>query len=160
MPRTSGLVTGTLAAVDCHPDSRRIKLLSYFLLRPADARFTFASRMRQYDLQAGADCHAGTPGIESSRSSLSIGCFVDANGRANLRFASRAACPAVYVGVLGTGGDIATLAKAYDQAVGRSVAGPRQLAGRLPVGGLRCQRAACADERGVQGPCAHGPEAV
>ncbi len=118
VPRTSGLVTGTLAAVDCHPDSRRIKLLSYFLLRPADARFTFASRMRQYDLQAGADCHAGTPGIESSRSSLSIGCFVDANGRANLRFASRAACPAVYVGVLGTGGDIATLAKAYDQAVG------------------------------------------
>ena len=118
VPRRTGLVTGTLAAVDCHPDSGRIKLLSYYLLRPADARFTFASRMRQYDLKGGADCHAGTPGIESKRAALSIGCFVDAKGRANLRFASRAACPAVYVGVLGTGGDIAALADAYDHAVG------------------------------------------
>ena len=117
-PRTSGLVTGTLAAVDCHPDSSRIKLLSYFLLRPADARFTFSSRMRQYDLQSGADCHAGRPGIESTQATLSVGCFVDGNSRANLRFASRAACPGVYVGVLGTGRDIASLATAYDTSVG------------------------------------------
>jgi murein DD-endopeptidase MepM/ murein hydrolase activator NlpD len=117
-PRTTGLVTGTLAAVDCHPDSSRIKLLSYFLLRPADARFTFMSRMRQYDLKSGADCHAGLPGIESKQATLSIGCFVDGNGHANLRFASRAACPGVYVGVLGTGHDIASLATAYDSSVG------------------------------------------
>ena len=123
-PRTTGLVTGTLAAVDCHPDSGRIKLLSYFLLRPADARFVFSSRMRQYDLKAGADCHAGLPGIESKRASLSIGCFVDSSGRANLRFASRAACPGVYVGVLGTGRDISSLAAAYDDAVGARWADP------------------------------------
>jgi|GEM_PF-3473103 len=116
--RSTGLVTGTLAAVDCHPDSRRIQLMTYFLLRPADARFVFSSRMRQYGLATGADCHAGLPGIESKRARLSIGCFVDTNGRANLRFASRAECPGVYVGVLGTGGDVAALAAAYDTAVG------------------------------------------
>ncbi len=124
VPRTTGLVTGTIAAVDCHPEEGRIKLLSYYLLRPADARFTFASRMRQYDLKPGADCHAGKPGIESKRASLSVGCFVDSKGRANLRFASRAACPAVYVGVLGTGGDIAALVDAYDQSVGEPWADP------------------------------------
>lgn len=117
-PRTTGLVTGTIAALDCHPASGRIKLVTYFLLRPADARFVFSSRMRQYDLATGADCHAGVPGIESKRASLSIGCFVDGDGRANLRFASRAACPGIYVGVLGTGGDVAALATAYDTAVG------------------------------------------
>ena len=118
LPRTTGLVTGTIAAVDCHPNNDRIKLLSYYLLRPADARFTFASRMRQYDLKPGADCHAGKPGIESKRASLSVGCFVDGKGHANLRFASRATCPAIYVGVLGTTRDIAALADAYDQSVG------------------------------------------
>jgi hypothetical protein len=118
VPRSTGLVTGTIAAVDCQPDPSRIKLLTYFLLRPADARFVFSSRMRQYDLATGADCHAGVPGIESKRASLSIGCFVDGDGHANLRFASRAACPGIYVGVLGTGGDVAALATAYDAAVG------------------------------------------
>ncbi len=117
-------MTGTIAAVDCDPGSDRIKLLSYFLLRPADARFVFSSRMRQYDLKTGADCHAGLPGIESKQASLSVGCFVDGNGRANLRFASRAACPGVYVGVLGTGRDIASLAAAYDDSVGAPSADP------------------------------------
>ena len=134
-PRTTGLVTGTLAAVDCHPDSSSIKLLSYYLLRPADARFVFSSRMRQYDLKAGADCHAGLPGIESGRPALSIGCFVDHNGHANLRFASRATCPGVYVGVLGTGRDISSLATAYDDAVGAQWADPGSSLGACRSGG-------------------------
>ena len=106
-PRTTGLVTGTIAAVDCHPGSDRIKLLSYFLLRPADARFVFASRMRQYDLKTGADCHAGMPGIESKQASLSVGCFVDGKGAPTSGSPAGPHVPAVYVGVLGTGRDIA-----------------------------------------------------
>ena len=117
-PRTTGLVTGTIAAIDCHPDSGRIRLLSYFLLRPADARFVFSSRMRQYDLGTGADCAAGKPGIESGSAELSTGCFVDDDGRANLRFSSRTTCPAIYAGVLGTGRDIAALSKAFETSVG------------------------------------------
>lgn len=117
-PRTTGLVTGTIAAVDCHPDSGRIRLLSYFLLRPADARFVFSSRMREYDLGRGADCASGAAGIESASPSLSVGCFVDDEGRANLRFVTRATCPAVYTGVLGSGRDIGALSRAFDTAVG------------------------------------------
>lgn len=116
--RTQDLVTGTLAAVDCRPDSPRIKQVSYFLLRPADARFVFASRMRQHGARGGADCHAGKAGVESRAARLSVGCFVDDLGRANIRFAARSSCPAVYVGVLGTGRSIGRLADAYDTSVG------------------------------------------
>ncbi len=117
-PRTTGLVTGTIAALDCHPDSDRIRLLSYYLMRPADARFVFASRMRQYDLGSDADCAVGKAGIESAHAALSVGCFVNDQGRANLRFVTRTACPAVYTGVLGNGGDIGVLSRAFERSVG------------------------------------------
>ena len=62
--RTTGLVTGSLAALDCHPDSSRVKLATWWLLRPADARFTFAARMAQYALQGAA---TALPGCRASR---------------------------------------------------------------------------------------------
>ncbi len=74
--------------------------------------------MSQFGLHAGGDCAAGVPGIEDTNAALSVGCFVDKDGYANLRFATQGACPAVYVGVLGTGGDIGALWSAWQATAG------------------------------------------
>jgi hypothetical protein len=114
--RTTRLVTGTLAAVDCHPADPAIDLITYFLAAPADARFTFSSRARDQGLGGGGDCAGAVPGVESRSPARSLLCYKDGAGKANLRFARTDACPAVYVGVLGTGRDIGRLSAAVDDA--------------------------------------------
>ena len=65
-------MTGTLAAVDCRPDVPGISLITYFLGRPADVRFTLNSRAKDQGLTAGGDCAAGIAGVESRRPDTSI----------------------------------------------------------------------------------------
>jgi hypothetical protein len=111
-------VTGTLAAVDCRPDDPAIEQLSYFLGRPADARFTFASRAREQGLTNGGDCTASVAGVESRKRALSVLCYRDEDGHANVRYAISDRCPAVYIGALGTGKDIGALVAALQRTTG------------------------------------------
>ncbi len=117
-PRTSRLVTGTLAAVDCRPDDPAIEQLTYFLGRPADARFTFASRADEQGLSGGGDCAASLAGVESRKRALSVLCYRDEDGRANVRYVISDSCPAVYIGALGTGKDIGALVAALGRSTG------------------------------------------
>ncbi|MFN8619247.1 MAG: hypothetical protein U0869_00695 [Chloroflexota bacterium] len=144
--RTSRLVTGTLAAVDCRPDDPAIALMTYFLASPADARFTFSSRAKDAGLGGGGDCAGAVPGVESRDPAGSVLCYKDADGKANLRFAVTEACPAVYVGVLGSGRDIGRLWSAVDAATGGEVwAAPR---GTI---------AACKGDKGEKGAVSTPP---
>ena len=110
----SGLVTGTLAALDCRPASSEIALITYFLARPPDARFTWNNRTREAGAADGADCALGIPGVEVRGVALSSACYV-ADGKANLRLAYASSCPGVYIGVLGKHGDVARLASAFSE---------------------------------------------
>lgn len=135
------LPPATIAALDCKPDAKAIDTITYFLMRPADARATWQERMAEYGLKAGGNCAKGKAGIQSNKRALSIGCYKNEPGYANLRLASSKVCPAVYVGVLGNTQDIATLWKAYQRVAGEGWTDPgfggRQDApgcsGRLPA---------------------------
>jgi hypothetical protein len=104
--------------MDCRPDVAAIRLLTYYLVRPADARFTFSQRVDEHDLDPGADCSDGETGVESDARTLSIACYVDDDDRANMRFAMSRSCPGVYVGVLGSGSGVGALARAFEREVG------------------------------------------
>lgn len=119
-PRTTRLITGTLAAYDCRPDDPRIEQVAYFLGRPADVRFTLNSRAREQGLRPGADCATGVEGIESRRPGFAFVCYSDEQGRANLRATISDSCPGVYIGVLGTGSDVGALMAAWQEVTGGS----------------------------------------
>jgi len=118
------LPPATIAALDCKPDAKAIDTMTYFLMRPADARATWQERMAEYGLKAGGNCAKGKAGIQSNKRALSIGCYKNELGYANLRLASSKVCPSVYVGVLGNTKDIATLWKAYDRVAGEGWTDP------------------------------------
>ena len=138
---TGTLPPGTIAALDCKPDANAIDTMTYFLMRPSDARATWQERMAEYGLRAGANCAKGKAGIQSNRQALAIGCYKNELGYANLRLASSKVCPSVYVGVLGNTKDIATLWKAYDRVAGEGWIDPGlggrkdapSCSGRLPA---------------------------
>lgn len=116
--RTSKLVTGTLAALDCTPAVPQIAKVSYFLGRPPDVRFTFNNRIPEHGLSLGGDCRAGFAGVESKTAELSSACYRNAAGRANLVIALAASCPGVYVHVEGATNSIAALANAWQELTG------------------------------------------
>ena len=134
--RTTELPPGTIAAVDCYPESPIIDAMAYFLLRPDDARAVWNERIAEYGLQPGGDCVKGKQGIESRSRRLSVGCYQNEYGYANLRLVSSAECPSVYWSALGTKRDIAGLWKAYEGVAGEGWADPG-LAGRKDAPGCR-----------------------
>ncbi len=116
--RTRDLVTGTLAAFDCRPRSAQIDLITYFLARPPDARFTFNARTREASLAPGGDCAGGIAGIEEKAVGRSSACYRNSAGRANLRLAYAGSCPGLYIGVLGRTGNIPALTAAFTEVTG------------------------------------------
>ncbi len=117
-PRNGRLVTGTLAALDCRPGDGPIELVSYFLGRPADTRFTIFSRMREQGVKSGGDCAAGRAGVQRRTPAGVEMCYRDEQGRANLRETVTASCPGVYIGVLGRDGNIGRLSEAWTELTG------------------------------------------
>jgi hypothetical protein len=106
------------AQLTCHPDEALVSSMGYYLFREdGDARKVYAERLAEYDVElnslAGSnDCENGTPSESAELpaaddvSAPRMGCFVNEFGVANLRLLTP---PSVYIGVLGTSGDIAAL---------------------------------------------------
>ena len=123
-PRRSQNPSGTVAAVQCKPNTANVRDMAYYLMESGPATTVWESRMNQYNVKDGPgackngkkDKEYATPGPDAR------GCYVDGNGRANLRYVAHATnCkqlnaggtqikrPTLYIAVLGPDNDIAKL---------------------------------------------------
>ena len=116
--RSSGLITGTIVALECDAGDPAIDAIAYFLVRPPDARFTWNTRAAALGLTDGADCRLGIEGIEVRGAPLSAACYRTTAGKAAIILAYASACPGVFVSVTGRTNDVADLAAALDLATG------------------------------------------
>lgn len=135
-PRRSENPGRTIAAVQCQPDTPVVRDMAYYLMTAAAATNVFEQRMRQNGVTDGAgQCRLGdvslsydTPGPSAS------GCYVNADGRANLRMVAAASgchqlrvgdrrlrIPAIYVAVLGNDDDIRALARWTEPPAGTPI---------------------------------------
>lgn len=139
VPRRTDNPTGTVAALQCQPDDPVVRDMAYYLMGDDRAWRTWRQRMREWAVPGDSrGCWRGQPGISVATGSLdTAGCYVDANGRANLRYATEATIcrqldagkthlkrPAIYIAVLGEDDDIAALTR---WAEPREWAGARDL---------------------------------
>ncbi|MEA2025506.1 MAG: META domain-containing protein [Chloroflexota bacterium] len=125
-PRRSQNPAGTVAAVQCKPNTAKVRDMAYYLMESGPATTVWETRMNQHSVKDGPgackngkkDKEYATPGPDAR------GCYVDANGRANLRYLAHATnCrqvnaggtqikrPTLYIAVLGPTNDIAKLTK-------------------------------------------------
>lgn len=144
LPRRSDNPEGTVAALQCKPvGDPVVRDMAYYLMNDDRAWKTWRQRMREWGVRDnGKSCWNGHVSQVVSTGSLdTAGCYVDGNGRANLRYATeitncrqldvgdtRIKRPAVYIAVLGQDDDIAGLTRAIEP---REWAGPRELIERL-----------------------------
>jgi len=126
VPRRSDNPFGTVAAVQCTPSASIVRDMAYYLMESGPATAVWEARMNQYNVKDGpGSCRKGkkdkvyyTPGPNAD------GCYVNADGRANLRYlAAATSCkqldagnthlkrPTLYIAVLGTGKNLAALTK-------------------------------------------------
>lgn len=140
VPRRSDNPNGTVAALQCQPDSDPVvRDMAYYLMNENDASKVWGQRMRQWAVpENGKSCWKGQKSRSAVTGALGLaGCYVDGNGRANLRYATevtncrqldagdrRIKRPAVYIAVLGQDDDMARLTRAAEP---RDGAGPRDL---------------------------------
>lgn len=140
VPRRTDLPDGNVAAVQCKPASPIVRDMAYYLLEGDDARAVFDERMREHKVPEGFSqkCRRGKPAYEYATGGLDAdGCYIDDNGRANLRSISwitncrvlRAGSvllkePSLYVAVLGEDADIARLSDWSEQGLSRPIERP------------------------------------
>ena len=125
-PRTNDLPQNATDAIECTIGSDLVERVGIYRFdTPEAAASAYIARMASYGvaLRTG-DCRAGTPGdaawtpgdgpSEGGDLPYRIGCFLDENGTANVRLTCDAYPSALggggrYVGILGTGADLAAL---------------------------------------------------
>lgn len=150
VPRRSDNPSGTVAALQCKPDGDPVvRDMAYYLMNENNAAKAWTQRMKQWAVpDDGKSCWRGQQTQWASTGALELaGCYVDGNGRANLRYAAEVTnCrqldagdthikrPAVYIAVLGQDGDIASLTRAIEP---REWAGPEDLVERLERPGAK-----------------------
>jgi len=126
VPRRSDNPFGTVAAVQCTPSASIVRDMAYYLMESGPATAVWEARMNQYNVKDGpGSCRKGkkdkvyyTPGPNAD------GCYVNADGRANLRYlAAATSCkqldagnthlkrPTLYIAVLGNNKNLAALTK-------------------------------------------------
>lgn len=133
-PRRSRLPAGAVAAVQCRPKADPVGGLSYYLMEQADANSVVAQVIwpftEGYVCGTGeglpscdeVGCAAGVPDYSPGLPYGGEGCFLDANGIANVRFVNNASnCyqltvggrtlrePLILVAAMGNDGDISRL---------------------------------------------------
>ena len=123
-PRRTDLPLGATAGVECHPADSLVAAVGIYgfvgATTPEPALAAYLDRMKKQNVATGSgDCAKGTPGDHAWPSSLPdegedgtglrptrAGCFLDANGIANVRVTCYGD---VYIGVLGNTKELALL---------------------------------------------------
>lgn len=134
-PRRSENPIGAIAAVQCKPATPVVRDMAYYLMTGAAATNVFEQRMRQNGVSDGAgQCRTGDASLAyDTPGPAAIGCYVNADGRANLRIVGPASgchqlrvgdrtlrIPAIYIAVLGSDDDIRSVARWAEPRAGRS----------------------------------------
>ena len=136
LPARSGLPAGTLAALQCQPNTTTVSTLVYYLMEGEDAAAAFADDMATFNVpeasSASATCATGT---KSQRRYVgggwqAEGCY-RTGGRAEVRFVDNATdCrqlraagqrmlnPAIYMTLQGSDGDVAGVHQWATRSVG------------------------------------------
>jgi hypothetical protein len=134
-PRRADLPPGAVAGVECHIGTAlvdRVGVYGFDGSTSSTARAAYLARLESAGVTpATGDCKAGTPGDaawptylpdegdDGGLSATRAGCYLDANGIANIRLTCYAE---IYMGVLGANGDIAALnAWTWKLAKGESI---------------------------------------
>jgi heat shock protein HslJ len=126
-PRRSQNPGGTIAALQCRPDTPAVADMAYYLMEQPDADRVWTQRMKQNKVKDGTRnraCAFDRPSMMFwVGGGLSVaGCYRNDDGRANLRFvtpatecrqltagATQVKNPSVYIAVLGPDRDIGSL---------------------------------------------------
>lgn len=126
-PRRRQNPAGTIAALQCQPDTPDVADMAYYLMESEDASKVYERRMKDHKVKGGTQNRACALGRPSQMwwvggGLTAAGCYRDTNKRANLRFVSTLAeCrqltagstqvknPTIYIAVLGPGRDISSL---------------------------------------------------
>ncbi len=125
VPRRSDNPRGTVAALQCPPGDRGVRDMAYYLMNEKNAGAVWEQHMEQHAVPETGSCWWGQPSLSVATGALGLaGCYLDADGRANLRYATEVTnCrqldagathikrPAVYIAVLGEDDDIAALTR-------------------------------------------------
>jgi hypothetical protein len=124
VPRRTDLPLGATAGVECHPADSLVAAVGIYgfvgATTPEPALAAYLDRMKKQNVATGSgDCAKGTPGDHAWPSYLPdegddgtglrptrAGCFLDANGIANIRVTCYGD---VYIGVLGNTKELALL---------------------------------------------------
>ncbi len=139
-PRREQNPSGTVAALQCKPETGKVRDMAYYLMDGPDATAVLEERMVTYGAKprGGASCARGRPGVVYFTGAIQLsGCYVNEDGRANLRYVvppwdgcrdlkaggAQIGYPTLYIAVLGQDDDLKTLAKwAEPRADGRPTA--------------------------------------
>jgi heat shock protein HslJ len=123
-PRRSQNPAGTVAALQCEPDNAAVRDMAYYLMESRDATKAWSQRMKQYGVKDGpGSCRKGIADAVYYTGGLQLdGCYVNEDGRANLRYVTAATTcrqlvagetrlksPALYIAVLGHDGNLRKL---------------------------------------------------
>jgi heat shock protein HslJ len=132
-PRRSDNPAGTLAAVQCKPDTAVVRDMAYYLMNGTAAANVFGQRMDENGVADGPGrCRNGVSVAEYEVPGPGAqGCYINADGRANLRIVQPASgcnqlkvgsktvrTPAIYAAVLGSTGNIRQLARWAEPQLG------------------------------------------
>jgi hypothetical protein len=136
-PRRSQNPSGTLAAVQCQPNTPVVRDMAYYLMKGADAAAVWEQRMSEHGVTNGnTQCWNGKPSLRYYTPGPDVdGCYVNADGRANVRAVMAAAgcnqlkvngkwvkTPAIYVALLGQDSNITKLQRwAWPKRIGHDV---------------------------------------
>ena len=151
-PRRSQNPGGTVAALQCRPQTPAVKDMAYYLMEGDDAWKAYRQRMNQHDVRNGTErraCAFGNPSqmAWTGAGLVSAGCYRNDDGLANLRFTNtlteckqlkagnaQVESPHVYIAVLGANRDIAGLwewaASSTDWEAGDDLFDPIKQAGQ------------------------------
>lgn len=144
VPRREQNPAGTAGALQCKPRSAIVRDMAYYLMPGRAAQSVWQDRMDAYEVKyRERACPKGRSGFTLFTGGIqAAGCYVNEDGRANLRYlhepwecaalevgGSRVASPVMYIAVLGTDDDLATLTR---WAEPRADARPTALFKRVP----------------------------
>lgn len=151
-PRRNQNPNGTVAALQCKPETDKVRDMAYYLMEGDDAARVYRERMKDAGVRNGTErrsCAFGNPSemYWTGAGMVAAGCYRNDDGRANLRFTNTATrcrqltagktqleSPHLYMAVLGPNRDIASLwewaASSDDWEAGEDLFDPIQQPGQ------------------------------
>lgn len=124
-PRRDQNPAGTVAAVQCKPETAEVRDMAYYLIPGQRSQRVWQERMDAYGVKyRERSCSNGKQGLTLFTGGIqAAGCYINEDGRANLRYlhqpwedcgalqigSTRVKEPVMYIAVLGPDDDLATL---------------------------------------------------